>query len=129
MSDEHDTNDAVADVKAKSPANRVEWRDRSLGIIAEMRKLSTQNSIEIREAAVILDGHWLNLDSIKLLAAASRLLDEKCVSGIEANRERCESYAELTLSAAYALRESNDRELRKRAFDKTLEAKRGRSLR
>jgi fumarate hydratase class II len=43
------------------------------------------------------------LQSIKLLAAASRLLDEKCVSGIEANRERCESYAELTLSAATAL--------------------------
>jgi fumarate hydratase, class II len=43
------------------------------------------------------------LQSIKLLASASRLLDEKCVSGIEANRERCESYAELTLSAATAL--------------------------
>jgi fumarate hydratase class II len=43
------------------------------------------------------------LQSIKLLAAASRLLDEKCVSGIEANREQCESYAELTLSAATAL--------------------------
>ncbi|HET7647556.1 MAG TPA: class II fumarate hydratase [Gaiellaceae bacterium] len=43
------------------------------------------------------------LQSIKLLAAASRLLDEKCVSGIEANREQCERYAELTLSAATAL--------------------------
>jgi fumarate hydratase class II len=43
------------------------------------------------------------LQSIKLLAAASRLLDEKCVRGIEANREQCESYAELTLSAATAL--------------------------
>ncbi|HEV8460385.1 MAG TPA: class II fumarate hydratase [Gaiellaceae bacterium] len=43
------------------------------------------------------------LQSIKLLAAASRLLDEKCVAGIEANREQCESYAELTLSAATAL--------------------------
>ena len=43
------------------------------------------------------------LQSIKLLASASRLLDEKCVAGIEANRERCESYAELTLSAAAAL--------------------------
>jgi fumarate hydratase, class II len=43
------------------------------------------------------------LQSIKLLASASRLLDEKCVSGIEANREQCESYAELTLSAATAL--------------------------
>jgi fumarate hydratase class II len=43
------------------------------------------------------------LQSIKLLAAACRLLDEKCVSGIEANREQCERYAELTLSAATAL--------------------------
>jgi len=43
------------------------------------------------------------LDSIKLLASACRLLDEKCVSGIEANREQCERYAELTLSAATAL--------------------------
>ena len=43
------------------------------------------------------------LQSIRLLASASRLLAEKCVDGIEANRERCESYAELTLSAATAL--------------------------
>jgi fumarate hydratase, class II len=43
------------------------------------------------------------LDSIKLLSAAARLLAEKCVDGIEANREVCERYAELTLSAATAL--------------------------
>jgi fumarate hydratase class II len=43
------------------------------------------------------------LDSIKLLAAASRLLAEKCVDGIEANREVNEHHAELTLSAAAAL--------------------------
>jgi fumarate hydratase class II len=43
------------------------------------------------------------LQSIALLAAASRLLAEKCVDGIEANREACERYAELTLSAATAL--------------------------
>jgi fumarate hydratase, class II len=42
-------------------------------------------------------------DSIKLLSAAARLLGEKCVDGIEANREQCERYAELTLSAATAL--------------------------
>ena len=46
------------------------------------------------------------LDSIKLLASASRLLAEKCISGIEANRETCERYAELTLSAAAALNPS-----------------------
>ena len=43
------------------------------------------------------------LGSIRLLAAATRLLDEKCVSGIEANREQNERYAELTLAAATAL--------------------------
>ncbi len=43
------------------------------------------------------------LGSVKLLASACRLLDEKCVTGIEANREQCERYAELTLSAATAL--------------------------
>ncbi|HEV8687155.1 MAG TPA: class II fumarate hydratase [Gaiellaceae bacterium] len=43
------------------------------------------------------------LDSIRLLANASRLLAEKCVDGIEANRETAEHYAELTLSAATAL--------------------------
>jgi fumarate hydratase, class II len=42
-------------------------------------------------------------DSIRLLTSASRLLADKCVRGIEANREQCERYAELTLSAATAL--------------------------
>jgi fumarate hydratase, class II len=42
-------------------------------------------------------------DSIKLLASASRLFAERCVEDIEANREVCERYAELTLSAATAL--------------------------
>ena len=43
------------------------------------------------------------LESIELLASASRLLAERCVDGIEANREQCARYAELTLSAATAL--------------------------
>jgi len=43
------------------------------------------------------------LDSIHLLSSAARLFAEKCVDGIEANRETCERYAELTLSAATAL--------------------------
>jgi fumarate hydratase, class II len=43
------------------------------------------------------------LDSIKLLASASRLFGEKCIDGIGANRETAEHYAELTLSAATAL--------------------------
>ena len=43
------------------------------------------------------------LDSVKLLASASRLFAEKCIAGIEANRENAERYAELTLAAATAL--------------------------
>jgi fumarate hydratase, class II len=43
------------------------------------------------------------LDSIKLLSSASRLFADKCVDGIEANRETAEHYAELTLSASAAL--------------------------
>jgi fumarate hydratase, class II len=43
------------------------------------------------------------LDSVKLLASAARLFAEKCIDGIEANRETAEHYAELTLSAATAL--------------------------
>ena len=43
------------------------------------------------------------LDSIKLLSSATRLFAERCVDGIEANRETAEHYAELTLSAATAL--------------------------
>jgi fumarate hydratase, class II len=43
------------------------------------------------------------LQSIALLSSAAGLLAVKCVDGIQANREQCERYAELTLSAATAL--------------------------
>ncbi len=43
------------------------------------------------------------LDSVKLLAAASRLLDTRCVSGIEPNEEMLERHAESTLATATAL--------------------------
>ena len=43
------------------------------------------------------------LDSVKLLASASRLFAEKCVDGIEAQRENAQRYAEVTLSAVTAL--------------------------
>jgi fumarate hydratase, class II len=43
------------------------------------------------------------LESIRLLASASRLFAERCIAGIEANRANLERYAELTLSAATAL--------------------------
>jgi fumarate hydratase class II len=43
------------------------------------------------------------LDSIKLLSASARLFDEKCVSGIEADREMARRHAEATLATATAL--------------------------
>ncbi len=43
------------------------------------------------------------LESIRLLAAASRVLAEKCVEGIRANEAGCERSAEATLAAATAL--------------------------
>jgi fumarate hydratase class II len=43
------------------------------------------------------------LDSIRLLAHSAKALDEKCVSGIEANLAGCERSAEATLAAATAL--------------------------
>ena len=43
------------------------------------------------------------LQSIRLLTSAGHLLAERCVDGIQANREQAERYAELTLSAATAL--------------------------
>jgi fumarate hydratase, class II len=43
------------------------------------------------------------LQSIHLLTSASTLLAEKCVDGIEANREGCERSAEGTLAVATAL--------------------------
>jgi len=43
------------------------------------------------------------LDSVKLLASASRLLDERCVAGIEVNEEMTRRHAEATLATATAL--------------------------
>jgi fumarate hydratase class II len=43
------------------------------------------------------------LETIGLLAAASRLLNEKCVAGLEANEEMTERHAEATLATATAL--------------------------
>jgi fumarate hydratase class II len=43
------------------------------------------------------------LDSIRLEASACRLMDERCVAGIEANEEVAERHAEATLATATAL--------------------------
>ena len=43
------------------------------------------------------------LESIRLLAAVSRLFADRCIAGIEADVERCRMYAEATPQAATAL--------------------------
>jgi fumarate hydratase, class II len=43
------------------------------------------------------------LDSIKLLASASRALDERVIRGVEANQEMLDRHAEATLATATAL--------------------------
>jgi fumarate hydratase class II len=43
------------------------------------------------------------LDQVRLLSSATRLLAEKCVDGLQVNREAAERYAEATLATATAL--------------------------
>ena len=43
------------------------------------------------------------LQSIEILGNASRLLAERCVEGIEANRERCEELVEKSLAMVTSL--------------------------
>ena len=42
------------------------------------------------------------LQSIEILANASRLLADRCVDGLEANRERCEEMVERSLAMVTA---------------------------
>jgi fumarate hydratase class II len=43
------------------------------------------------------------LESVRLLAASSRNFEERCVRGIEANREKAEAFIEQSLSMCTAL--------------------------
>lgn len=43
------------------------------------------------------------LESIRLMAAAAKVFAEKCVDGIEANKDRCEELIELSLSMVTSL--------------------------
>src|SRR6188472_464783 len=61
----------------------------------------TQGNFELNVRVPMIARNLLG--SVKLLASASRLLDSKCVSGIEANVARNEIHAEATLATATAL--------------------------
>jgi fumarate hydratase class II len=75
--------------------------DQVIGNDAAITVAGSQGQFELNVRVPLIARNLL--DSIKLLAAASRLLDHKAVQGIEANVEMCERHAEATLATATAL--------------------------
>ena len=75
--------------------------DQVVGNDAAITMAGSQGQFELNVRIPLIARNLL--DSIKLLAAASRLLDRKCVSGLEANTEMTDRHAEATLATATAL--------------------------
>ena len=75
--------------------------DQVIGNDAAITLGGTQGQFELNVRVPLIARNLL--DSIKLLAAAARLLDEKCVAGIEPNEEMLQRHAESTLQVATAL--------------------------
>ena len=75
--------------------------DQVIGNDAAIAIAGTQGQFELNVRVPLIARNLL--DSIKLLAAAARLLDEKCVAGIEPNEEMLTRHAESTLQVATAL--------------------------
>ncbi len=59
------------------------------------------SNFELNVMMPLIGYHILN--QIKLLANAIEILNEKCIKGIKANKEKCKRYSELTLALATAL--------------------------
>jgi fumarate hydratase class II len=75
--------------------------DQVIGNDAAIAIAGTQGQFELNVRVPLIARNLL--DSIKLLATASRALDAKCVSGIEPNEELLTRHAEATLATATAL--------------------------
>ena len=75
--------------------------DQVIGNDAAITVAGSQGQFELNVRVPLIARNLL--DSIKLVAAASRLLNEKCVSGIEPNREMLTRHAESNLQVATAL--------------------------
>jgi fumarate hydratase class II len=75
--------------------------DQVIGNDASIAIAGTQGQFELNVRVPLIARNLL--DSIKLLATASRALDAKCVSGIEPNEEMLTRHAEATLAIATAL--------------------------
>src|SRR3954466_7039741 len=83
------------------PEVTIQVADQVIGNDAAISVAGSQGQFELNVRVPLIARNLL--DSIKLLAAASRALDEKCVSGIQPNEEMLERHAEATLATATAL--------------------------
>jgi fumarate hydratase class II len=83
------------------PEVTIQVADQVIGNDAAITVAGSQGQFELNVRVPLIARNLL--DSIKLLAAASRALDEKCVSGIEANEEMLERHRESNLIVATAL--------------------------
>ncbi len=83
------------------PEVTIQVGDQVIGNDAAIAIAGTQGQFELNVRVPLIARNLL--DSIKLLAAAARLLDQKCVSGIEPNEEMLQRHAESTLQVATAL--------------------------
>jgi fumarate hydratase class II len=72
-----------------------------IGDDAAITVAGTQGNFELNVRVPVIARNLL--DQIRLLSSAAKLFSEKCIEGIEANREMNERYAESTLAAATAL--------------------------
>jgi fumarate hydratase class II len=83
------------------PEVTIQVADQVVGNDAAITMAGSQGQFELNVRVPLIARNLL--DSIKLLAAASRLLDKKCVKGIEADEEVTSRHAEATLATATAL--------------------------
>jgi fumarate hydratase, class II len=75
--------------------------DQVIGNDAAITIAGAQGQFELNVRVPVIARNLL--DSIGLLSAAARLLDEKVIRDVEADVERCERHAEATLATAAAL--------------------------
>jgi fumarate hydratase class II len=83
------------------PEVTIQVADQVVGNDAAITMAGSQGQFELNVRVPLIARNLL--DSIKLLASASRLLDTKCVRGIEADAEMTTRHAEATLATATAL--------------------------
>ncbi|HYH60900.1 MAG TPA: class II fumarate hydratase [Solirubrobacterales bacterium] len=77
--------------------------DQVIGNDAAITAGGTQGQFELNVRIPLIARNLF--DQIKLLSAACRLLDEKCVAGLEANLEQLDEYKESNLQVTTALNE------------------------